>query len=43
MSYGYSSVRMRVARNVVRKFVVNRSTTAQEGSAMVLSRPYYGV
>ena len=42
MSYGYSSVGLRVPRNVVRKFVVDRrSTTVLDGSVTVLSRPHY--
>ena len=39
MSYGYSRVRLRVAKNVVRQFVVDRSsTTVLDGSAAVATK-----
>ena len=41
MSYIYMRVGLRVARNVFRKFVVDRrSATVLDGSATVLSRPH---
>ena len=43
MSYGDSKVCLRLPRNVVRKFAVDRrSATVLDGSATVLSRPHYG-
>ena len=44
MNYGYSRVGIRVTRNVVLKFVVDRrSNTVLHGSATVLSRAHYNV
>lgn len=42
MSYGYSKVGLRVLRDAVQKYVVDRkSTTVLDGSVMMLSRTHY--